>query len=117
MRMWMQPVDEMCLQHRSGEHNEYHKHEHNWRKRHSIAGRVAGNAIEPLAYKRRHDELAATFAGHKTPIEQPDFSYLPPEHLNARVDVEAARKLLHARCPKCRALWEEKHLKSERRTR
>lgn len=40
---------------------------------------------------------------HASPLpELPDFSYLPPEHYNAKVDVENSKRDLKARCPKCR---------------
>ncbi len=106
MRMWMISPRLMCNKHLLGEHGELHKFLHNWEKKHSIAGRVAGNAIEPLAYKVRHDALAfemtARGMNHKSPLAQPNFDYLPLEHLFATVNVEQSLLLLHDRCEACR---------------
>lgn len=96
----------LCARHLLGEHGELHKHLHNWRKHHRVDGRVAVNSIEPMAYKDRHDELEAEMKrrGMKpaSPLEQPDFSYLPPEHRNAKVDVKMAYVMLLQRCEQCR---------------
>lgn len=76
MRMWMVDPTLMCKKHLLGEHGELHKFMHNWEKRHRIDGRLAGNAMEPLSYKARHDVLAdemlARNYNHKSPLEQPD---------------------------------------------
>lgn len=97
--------EEMCNKHLLGEHGELHKFLHNWEKKHRVDGRLAGNAMEPGAYKARHDALAAEMTArgmdHKSPIEQPDFSYLPVHQQNFTVDVEANRLLLVARCNAC----------------
>jgi len=105
MRMWMVPPHLMCDKHLLGEHGELHKFLHNWRKKHAIDGRISGNAMEPLAYKARHDVLAEEMQSrwmvHKSPIEQPDFSYLPLFQLNYKVDIQANKILLVSRCPQC----------------
>lgn len=105
MRMWMVPAEMLCRTHLLGEHGELHKFLPSWRKKYSIAGRVAGNAMEPRSYKRRHDELAAEMLRrgykHSSPLEQPDFSYLPAEHREFSIDVEASLRLLIKRCPEC----------------
>ena len=63
--------------------------------------------MEPLAYKGRHDELEVEMRRRgmkpKSPMEQPDFSYLSEEQRNYRVDVVEARKMLIDRCEGCRA--------------
>jgi hypothetical protein len=111
MRMWMTEPRLMCLQHLLGEHFESHKHRHNFVKGRGIAGRIEGNAVEPEAMKRRHDELEgeirrrAREAGRKppsSPYEQPDLSAYPPEQSGCRIDREAARELLLGRCEECR---------------
>ena len=98
---------ELCDQHLLGEHSELHKHLWCWVKRYKVDGRIAGNAMEPLAYKRRHDELEAEMRKRgmnpKSPLEQPDFSYLSEGQRNFKVDVVAARELLLGRCEGCRA--------------
>ena len=110
MRMWMVDPTLMCKKHLLGEHGELHKFMHNWEKRHKIDGRLAGNAMEPLSYKARHDALAdemlARNYSHKSPLEQPDFSYLPVEQQLSKVDVAAAYELLVGRCEDCKNLKE-----------
>lgn len=107
MRMWMVDPKLMCDQHLLGEHGELHKFLHCWCKRHRIDGRIAGNAMEPLSYKARHDELAEEMLRrgfkHESPLEQPDFSYLPSEQREYRVDRQESLKLLRKRCPACAA--------------
>lgn len=101
MNMWMVPTWLMCGQHRSGEHNEIHKHRVTFEKQHSIAGRVAGNAVEPLAMKARHDELAASL-NHHSPFKQPDTSYLPQHERKYRVNRFNQLMELRRRCSACR---------------
>ena len=105
MRMWMVEPNIMCRKHLLGEHGELHKFLHNWQKKHKIDGRISGNAIEPLTYKLRHDKLAQEMSkrgfNHNSPLEQPDFSYLPEEQRNFKVDKEASLKLLLDRCCEC----------------
>lgn len=109
MRMWMVQPQHMCRKHLLGEHGELHKFLHNWVKKHSIGGRIAGNAIEPSSYKARHDRLAAEMKirgfNHQSPLEQPDFSYLPQEQQAFRVDIDQSYSLLIERCPDCRRLY------------
>lgn len=111
MRMWMVDPNFMCRQHLLGEHAELHKCLPAWKKQKPIAGSMLINSIEPTSYKTRHDELATEMlkrgSKHRSPIEQPDFSYLPLHHQNAEVVRYASWTLLFSRCPKCR----------ERRTR
>jgi len=107
MRMWMVPPETMCRQHLVGEHGELHKFLRDWERHYSIAGRVDGNQIEPRSYKARHDALAAEMLArgynHQSPLEQPDWSYLPDAHRKASVDVTTADRLLRKRCPECAA--------------
>ena len=86
MRMWMVNPQLMCNKHLLGEHGELHKFLHNWVKHHKIDGRISGNAMN-----------------HRSPLEQPDFSYLPVEQQNYRVDKEQSLLLLHTRCEACHA--------------
>ena len=104
----MIPPEELCNKHLLGEHGELHKFLHNWVKQHKVIGRIAGNAMEPGSYKARHDVLAAEMLArgmnHQSPLEQPDFSYLPMTQQAFKVDVAANRWLLHERCEKCAKL-------------
>lgn len=107
MRMWGVRPETLCDRHLLGEHGELHKFLHNWEKKHRIDGRISGNAIEPSSYQARHDELAVELArrgmNHRSPLAQPDFSYLPPEQLNFKIDRNASFSLLVNRCPNCRS--------------
>jgi hypothetical protein len=106
MRMWMVEPKHMCNRHLLGEHGELHKFLHNWRKQYSISGYVRNNCIEPLSYKARHDALAEEMIrrgmNHKSPIDQPDFNYLPYDELRAKVNRETSRTLLRDRCSFCK---------------
>lgn len=108
MRMWMIEPKLLCNKHLLGEHGELHKFLHNWIKHHKIDGRISGNAIEPLAYESRHNELAQEMLNrgmnHKSPLTQPDFSYLPEEQRNYKVDTVASLAMLHERCVNCARL-------------
>lgn len=110
MRMWMLPTETMCGKHRSGEHNEIHKHKPSFVKKHSISGRISPVVlIEPLSMKKRHDELAKTLK-HSSQYEMPDLSYLPIEQREAKVDLEILRQDLHYRCIKCKELWDKQSI-------
>ena len=106
MRMWMVSTEKLCSKHLLGEHGEHHKHLWCWVKRYKIDKRISGNAIEPKSYKNRHDLLAKEMDKrgykHNSPLEQPDFSYLPEKQRSFVVDVEASIKELVRRCPNCR---------------
>ena len=107
MRMWMIDPALLCDQHLLGEHGELHKFLHNWIKRQPILKRLEGNAMEPLSYKFRHDQLAKEMVQrgmrHRSPLAQPDFSYLPVEQQAFRVDVEKNIALVCQRCEACRS--------------
>lgn len=106
MRMWLIDPKLMCNQHLLGCHGELHKHLHNWQKKHSVTGRIEGNAMEPLSYKARHDllaeEMLARGMNHKSPLEQPDFSYLPAEQREYKVNVRLNELLIMERCEECK---------------
>ena len=99
---------ELCRQHLLGLHGELHKFLPSWKKQTRIDGRIADNQMECGLYKQRHDEIAAEMVSrgfnHKSPLDQPDFSYLPLEHQNFRVRTDGAmsnRCKLATRCPEC----------------
>lgn len=99
----------LCRNHFLGEHNEIHKHRHNFVKGHSIKGRVEPEVqIEPLSMQKRHDRLVSDFDrrgyNHKSPYEQPDLSYLPENHRTAKIDVFKSMCLLMDKCDECREL-------------
>ena len=115
MRMWMVNPKCMCRKHLLGESGELHKFMHNWKKKHSISGRIKTNAMEPLSYKKRHDKLAKEMIrrgyNHKSPLQQPDFSYLPKEEREYKIDLKENERELKHRCPECRELFLQNNLK------
>ena len=103
MRMWMINTTLLCRNHLLGEHGEIHKHRHNFVKGHSIKGRRG--AIEPMAMKSRHDELADEMLRrgykHESPYEQPDLSHYALEDRSMKVDRVESLSLLLGRCNQC----------------
>lgn len=113
MRMHMTPPEITCMTHKNGEHGEIHKHRHTFVKQHSIKGRIEPEPqIEPLAMKKRHDELAKWLPNHNSPYEMPDLSYLSKKHLNAKVDVNASIRRLYNNCDECRKLIDASEYKT-----
>jgi len=106
MRMWMLDPKILCRRHLLGEHGELHKFLNDWIHRRSITGRIAGNAMEPLSYKARHDALAQEMVTrgyhHQSPLHQPDFSYLPIEQQAYCINRWRNLRLLLRRCSECR---------------
>ena len=105
MRMWMTPPEFMCSRHRSGEHNEIHKHLPGLIRGVSIAGRMAPVVqIQLNALRSRHDALAASL-NHRSPLPDfPDLSKIYPEYYDLTVDLEHNANDLAGRCPACRQL-------------
>ena len=107
MRMWMIDPEKLCRKHLLGEHGELHKFLPSFRKKFKVTNRVSPVVqIELSSYKKRHDELASEMLkrgmNHKSPIEElPDFSYLPKDHFNAKVDITNSIKDLKQRCDQC----------------
>lgn len=105
MRMWMCNPKILCRQHLLGEHNELHKHRHNFVKQHKMDGRIG--QIEPKSMKKRHDELVSEMLrrgyNHQSPYEQPDTSYLP----NMIINREEALKDLLNRCKECKERYNQ----------
>ena len=107
MRMWMIDPTLLCRKHLLGEHGELHKFIPSFRKQYSVTNRVSPVVqIELSSYQQRHDEIADEMLkrgmNHKSPLpELPDFSYLPEEHFNAKVDKEVSIKDLKERCEDC----------------
>ena len=108
MRMWMVDPRYLCKRHLLGEHGELHKHRPSFVKQHSIAGRVQPGAvqIEPLSMAARHrilvTEMLLRECKHDSPYEEPDLSYLPQLHREARVDSAQSVVDLYSRCYMCR---------------
>ncbi len=96
----------LCRKHLLGEHGELHKFVPSFKKKRSVTGRKG--QIELSKYKERHDELAQEMVRrgyeHNSPIEVPDFSYLPREQFEAVVDQKKSLSDLCERCSECRKL-------------
>ena len=98
----------MCNQHLFGEHGELHKFIPSFHKKYSVTNRIEPVVqIELSSYQERHDELAEEMLrrgmNHKSPLPPlPDFSYLPDEHFNAKVDVGNSIDDLINRCHQCK---------------
>jgi len=105
MRMWMVDPKKMCRKHLLGEHGELHKFLSGWKKKRALSGYVVSNAIEPSSYKKRHDKIAREMKRrgykHKSPLKQPDFSYLNKIDRLYKVNVMANELLLATRCKEC----------------
>lgn len=103
MRMWMVDPALLCRKHLIGEHGEIHKHRHNFVKMHSIFRRFG--QIEPLAMKKRHDELVIEMLNrnfnHQSPYEMPDLSYLSERDRNGKVEINKSIEELKNRCSEC----------------
>ncbi len=110
MRMWMIEPNRLCNKHLLGEHGELHKFIPSFNKKYSIDNRISPVVqIELTSYQSRHDELAEEMLSrgmnHKSPLPQlPDFSYLPREQFEAKVDKTISEKDLHGRCDNCRRI-------------
>jgi len=106
MRMWGINPKLLCRQHLLGEHNEIHKHRHNFVKHHRITGRIYPIVlIEPENMEKRHNELAQEMINrgynHNSPYEQPDLSYLKNEERFAKISIDKSISDLKSRCSEC----------------
>jgi len=104
--MWMINPKYLCRQHLLGEHNEIHKHRHNFVKKHSIKGRIKPKVlIEPSSMKIRHDllvkEMIKRGYNHRSPYELPNLLHLSKEERNAKVDIKQSIQDLKIRCGNC----------------
>lgn len=108
-RMWMLPPACMCGRHRSGEHNELHKHLPHWHRGVRIDGRMHPIVqIELHSLQQRHDELVATL-NHNSPLRVDDglIRRNYPQYYGCTVDLQYNVQDLAARCPKCKTLIEK----------
>lgn len=107
--MWMIDPKKLCRNHLLGEHNEIHKHKHNFEKHHSISGRLYPIVlIEPSSMEKRHEELAKEMLArgykHQSPYQQPDLSYLTEEQRNVKANIPYNIEDLCNRCEECRKM-------------
>lgn len=106
MRMWGVDPKFLCRNHLLGEHNEIHKHRHNFVKQHKITKRIHPIVqIEPNNMKKRHDDLVIEMINrgynHNSPYEQPDISYLKDEEKFAKINIDNSILDLKIRCVEC----------------
>ena len=117
MRMWMVDVQTMCRKHLMGEHVETHMYVGGMLKGTRMGGYIAGNLLEPLSLKSRHDELAAEMVSrgyHHDSNMGPNvvaaaLASLPEEFILATVRKADALAELHRRCPDCATRWRLKY--------
>jgi hypothetical protein len=107
MRMWMIDPSLLCRKHLLGEHNEIHKHRHNFEKHHSVTGRIYPIVlIEPASMELRHEEvikeMIARGYNHQSPYVQPNISHLPVDQQNVKVDRHYNLQDLCNRCVDCK---------------
>ena len=100
---------ELCRQHLLGVHGELHKFLPSWKKRQDCTNRVTLGQMQCVGYAERHleiaDEMLRRKMNHRSPLEQPDFSYLPVHVSTGIVSSEqhqANRTELARRCSECR---------------
>lgn len=114
MRMWMVPTEFLCRKHLLGEHVETHMFLGSFKKKKNIKGFVENNCAEPLSLRQRHDALAKEMGdrgyNHKSPLdfEENVISYLPKNHINAKVDSESSLLDLIGRCEECKKRYDNK---------
>jgi hypothetical protein len=106
MRMWGINPKCLCRKHLLGEHNEIHKHRHNFVKHHSIKNRISPIVqIEPENMKKRHDELVEEMINrgynHQSPYDQPDLTHLKDEERYAKISIGVSISDLKSRCTEC----------------
>jgi len=110
MRMCMIDPKRLCNKHLVGEHGELHKFIPSFNKKYKIDKRISPVVqIELSSYQSRHEELAEEMLNrgmnHKSPLPKlPNFSYLPREQFEAKVDKNISKKDLHERCNDCRRI-------------
>ena len=98
----------LCNKHLLGEHGELHKFIPSFVKKYRIDNRISPIVqVELTSYQPRHDELASEMINrgmnHKSPLPKlPDFSYLPRDQFEAKVDKNISEIDLHKRCDNCR---------------
>lgn len=115
-RMWMGNPESYCRNHLLGEHKEIHQLLGTIKKKMRVGGYVQNNCIEITAMKDQHDKLVIEMEkrgwNHKSPLINQDeinevASYLPKEHMIAKVDVESSNKERFCRCEECRRRRDE----------
>jgi len=111
MRQWHVDPRILCRQHLLGEHNEHHLMVSSIQRKHSFAGYIRNNCIEPESLKARHNALVFEMEkrgyNHKSPLPAHDISYMPAEHRNYKVQVVSSLVDLIHRCPECRKHYDE----------
>jgi len=105
MRMWMVNPKLMCRKHLLGEHVECHMIVGSIKKNQKLRGYIENNCLEPESIKKRHDELANEIKrrgyNHKSPLEEPDISYLPDFQRKYKINKDESKRELFNRCELC----------------
>jgi len=103
VRMWGIETKKLCNQHLLGEHVEMHMFIGCIKKGISLKGYYDNKLVCTNLIKKRHDYLAIEMISrgmnHKSPIIEMD---LLRDFKYGEIDLEANKKELISRCPKCR---------------
>ena len=106
--MWMVNPTVMCNKHLLGEHVECHMLVGHLQRKRQITNYIRLNLLQPKSLRERHDQLAQEMLNramkHRSPLPDYDLSYLPEEHREYTVNVEASLVELSKRCTDCRNL-------------
>ena len=109
MRMWMIEPASLCRKHLLGEHNELHMLAGSLLKNKNLGGFLEKKLLEPASLRARHEALAEEMRArgyrHASPLPAFEEALAARDETvrAARVDREAARRDLAARCPDCAA--------------
>lgn len=107
MRQWLTDPKKMCLKHLLGEHVEHHMFVGALKKHKSMKGYLRNNLLEPKSLVARHAEIALEMESrgynHKSPLEDPDLSYLTEEEKAHKINKVESQIDLVSRCPACKA--------------
>lgn len=104
MRIWKIHPLFMCSQHKSGQHNEIHKHLSSLYKGVKIDGRMNPIVqIELFSLQKVHDEVAK-YLNHNSPLEVDEYLLWKnyPQYYYNKVDIEYNIKDLCNRCIECK---------------
>jgi len=108
--MWMANPKKMCSRHLRGEYVECLMIAGLMKKRRRLDGFFAHNCIEPKSVVKRfaslkREMIARGFHAKKS-LKRADFSYLPRNQQDHRIDARKNRLLLLSRCRECKRLHE-----------
>ena len=112
-RMWCVSPALLCRNHLLGFHKEIHQLVGEIAHKRSEKGRifpVVHIEIKSMAFWHEEcvKEMLARGYNHYSPITMPDYTYLPQEYIEAKVNPNESIKDLKIRCEECRKRIENK---------